>query len=848
MFQMTKRFFAISGICLVVLCTAVFVWIGSYMNTKSEKAITEIGATYMLEMSKQIHQKFDAIIDLKLSQAQGIVKRTPQESARYSESMLQELALSAEIREFTYLALYTEDEQEQIIYGKPIKIVNQQEFSEILENKSKRVTTGFDENGNKVLMLAIDAQYPMEGNKQSASLVVALPMSYLESALVLDEETSIMYSHIIRKDGSFVIRSGQGYQENYFVRIKELSSELNGKTPEDYAQELKSAMEQDKDYSTLIMSNGVYQQLYCSSLPNSKWYLVAVMPYGVLDDGISKLSDVRQYTILGACGVILAGILVIFVLYFRMSQQQLRELNKAKKEAVEANKAKSEFLSNMSHDIRTPMNGIVGMTAIAVANIDDTARVKDCLTKITLSSKHLLGLINDVLDMSKIESGKLTLNIHQISLRETMESIVNIVQPQIKAKNQHFDIFIQRIQTENVFCDSVRLNQVLINLLSNAIKFTPEEGSIRVYLEQETSPAGENYVRCHFRVKDSGIGMTKEFQEKIFDKFAREQKEQVYKTEGTGLGMAITKYIIDTMGGIVQLNSTPGKGSEFHIILDLERALTKEEDMVLPPWNVLVADNNEDLCQSAVFSLKEIGINAEWALNGKMAIEMVKKRHQEDNDYQIVLLDWKMPDMDGLETMREIRKQVGNNIPILIISAYDWSDIEDEALKAGASGFISKPLFKSNLFLGLSSFMLEKDTEELQQKEKEQTFTGKHILLAEDNDLNWEIAEDILSEAGFELERAENGQICVEKFKSSDIGYFDVILMDIRMPVMSGYDAAKEIRAMKERSDVNLPIIAMTADAFSEDIQHSLECGMNEHISKPIDVDRLIQILKKYLK
>ena len=572
------------------------------------------------------------------------------------------------------------------------------------------------------------------------------------------------------------------------------------------------------------------------------------MPYGVLDDGISKLSDVRQYTILGACGVILAGILVIFVLYFRMSQQQLRELNKAKKEAVEANKAKSEFLSNMSHDIRTPMNGIVGMTAIAVANIDDTARVKDCLTKITLSSKHLLGLINDVLDMSKIESGKLTLNIHQISLRETMESIVNIVQPQIKAKNQHFDIFIQRIQTENVFCDSVRLNQVLINLLSNAIKFTPEEGSIRVYLEQEASPAGENYVRCHFRVKDSGIGMTKEFQEKIFDKFAREQKEQVYKTEGTGLGMAITKYIIDTMGGIVQLNSTPGKGSEFHIILDLERALTKEEDMVLPPWNVLVADNNEDLCQSAVFSLKEIGINAEWALNGKMAIEMVKKRHQEDNDYQIVLLDWKMPDMDGLETMREIRKQVGDNIPILIISAYDWSDIEEEALKAGASGFISKPLFKSNLFLGLSSFMLKKDTEELQQKEKEQTFTGKHILLAEDNDLNWEIAEDILSEAGFELERAENGQICVEKFKNSDIGYFDVILMDIRMPVMSGYDAAKEIRAMKERSDVNLPIIAMTADAFSEDIQHSLECGMNEHISKPIDVDRLIQILKKYLK
>ena len=848
MFKMTKRFFAISGICLIALCSAVFVWIGSYMNQKSEKAITEIGAIYMSEMSKQIHQKFDAIIDLKLSQAQGIVKRTPQENAQYGNAMIQELALSAEIREFTYLALYTEDEQQQIIYGNPVKIVKPEEFSEILKDKSKRVTTGFDENGDKVLMLAIDAEYPMEGNKKSSSLVVALPMSYLEKALLLDEEASMMYSHIIRKDGSFVIRSGKGLQEDYFIRIKELVSELNGKTPEDYAQELRNVMEKDENYSTLIIVNDVYQQLYCSSLPNSEWYLVAVMPYGILNDNISELSDIRQYAVLEACGVIIIVILIIFILYFIMTQQQLKELNEAKKEAVEANRAKSEFLSNMSHDIRTPMNGIVGMTAIAMSNINDNARVKDCLAKITLSSKHLLGLINDVLDMSKIESGKLTLNIHQISLREAMESIVNIVQPQIKSKNQHFDIFIQKIQTENVHCDSVRLNQVLINLLSNAIKFTPENGSIRVYLEQESSPLGENYVRCHFKVKDSGIGMTEEFQKKIFDKFSREQKDQVYKTEGTGLGMAITKYIIDTMGGTVELKSTPGEGSEFHIVLDLEKAFTLEEDMILPPWNVLVADNNQDLCQSAVFSLKEIGINAEWALDGKTAIEMVKKRHQEDNDYEIVLLDWKMPGMDGLQTMREIRKQVGDNIPILIISAYDWSDIEEEAIKAGANGFISKPLFKSNLFLGLSSFMMKEDTEESQKNENKQRFTGKRILLAEDNDLNWEFAEDILSEAGFELERAENGQICVEKFQQSDVWYFDVILMDIRMPVMSGYDAAKTIRAMKERADVNLPIIAMTADAFSEDIQHSLECGMNEHISKPIDVDRLIQILRKYLK
>ncbi len=492
------------------------------------------------------------------------------------------------------------------------------------------------------------------------------------------------------------------------------------------------------------------------------------------------------------------------------------------------------------------MNGIVGMTTIAIANIDNTERVKDCLDKITLSSKHLLGLINDVLDMSKIESGKLTLNMSQISLRETMDSIVNIVQPQVKSRQQHFDISIQNILTEEVHCDSVRLNQVLINLLSNALKFTPEGGSIKVFLEQEESPVGDDHVRCHFRVKDNGIGMTKEFQEKIFDTFTREEKAQIDKIEGTGLGMAITKAIVGAMNGTIELQSEPGKGSEFHITLDLEKADTTEADMVLPAWRVLVVDNNEDLCLSAVSSLKEIGISAHWATDGKKAVEMVRKCHDEGQDYEVVLLDWKMPEMDGLHTAREMRKLLGQRVPILIISAYDWSDIEEEAKEVGIQGFISKPLFKSNLYLGLKRYMLDEVSEESHEDTKVQKFVGKKILLAEDNDLNWEIAEDLLSEAGFELERAENGKICVEKFEQSAIRFYDVILMDIRMPVMNGYDAAVAIRALP-REDANLPIIAMTADAFSDDIQHCLDCGMNEHVAKPIDVNRLTQLLRKYL-
>lgn len=365
-------------------------------------------------------------------------------------------------------------------------------------------------------------------------------------------------------------------------------------------------------------------------------------------------------------------------------------------------------------------------------------------------------------------------------------------------------------------------------------------------MEQEDSPKGSEYVRCHFRVKDNGIGMTPEFQQEVFEKFVRERKEQVDKTEGSGLGMAITKAIVDLMDGTIELVSAPNQGSDFHIILDFERADVQEEDMILPPWKMLVVDDDEDLCHSVVSSLKEIGIDAEWASDGRTAVKMVENRHLKNDGYQIVLLDWKMPDMNGLEAAKKMRKHLGDNVPILIISAYDWSDIEEEAREAGAQGFISKPLFKSNLFLGLKPYMIGLEEEKPVKEEKQMQFSGKRILLAEDNDLNWEIAEAILSEVGFWLERAENGKICVEKFNQSEVNFYDIILMDIRMPVMNGYEATQNIRALK-REDAGLPIIAMTADAFSEDIQRSKECGMNEHIAKPLDVNQLMQVLDRYL-
>ena len=846
MFKKTKRFLLVSMSCLVLLCVLIFIWLSSAMTEKSEEAINEVGKIYMSEMSMQLQQKFDAITMSWISQVEGIIRRTPPEENQYGQKMLDELALGASVRGFEYLGLYTFDGECEDIYGGPVSFYSEEEFQSTIEEE-KKIISGYDAEGEKLLFLTIDAEYPMKGGKDSDMLVAGLPMSQLEAALVLYEERSMVYTHIVRKDGGFVVRSGEAFRDNYFDRLLETISSESEKSPEEYIDEIQTAMEENGEYSALVISDDTHRHIYCAPLSNSDWYLVSVMPYGVLDDAIMHLSDERQKQMLTAGSIILAALLLIFIFYYRMSQQQLVELDKAEKAATSANKAKSEFLSSMSHDIRTPMNGIVGMTAIAIANIQDTARVQDCLKKISLSSRHLLGLINDVLDMSKIESGKLSLNIDILSLRDVMENIVNIIQPQIKERRQHFDIFIENIESEEVCCDGVRLNQVLVNLLSNAIKFTPEEGTINIYLYQEASPAGDSYVRCHFRVKDNGIGMSQEFQRKIFETFSREDSK-VHKIEGTGLGMAITKFIVGMMGGTIEVESEQGKGSEFHVTIDLERATIQDADIVLPPWRLLVVDNNEDLCRSAASVLKGIGVQAEWVLNGREALQKIEENHRKNADYEIILLDWKMPDMNGLETTRGIRKIVGDDLPILIISAYDWSDIEEEARAAGAQGFISKPLFKSNLYLGLSRYvegMLEDDEQET-NAEKELDFGGLRILLAEDNDLNWEIAEDILTDVGFEVEWAENGQICVDKFKQSELGYYDAVLMDIRMPVMNGYDAAKAIRAL-DRPDARLPIIAMTADAFSEDIQRCLECGMNEHVAKPIDIEKLMKLLKRYL-
>ena len=842
----TTRFLICSFIGLLIFSMIIFSLLGIYMSRKSKKAVYEIGEIYMSGMNEQMSRHFETVIKLRFDQVRGIVSVVSTEDGDKGK-LYEELIYRAQVRDFDYLALCSAVGDFQTLYGQSIQPLNLEPFVEALLQGEQRVAVGVDSAGNEVVLFGAYADYPMDNGNRSTGLIAAVPLEYITDFLSLEDEGQLMYYHIIRPNGSFVIQNANTELWYFFEQLqKQLNLTVSEESAENSIEKFGIALKNREEYATTVEVNGEERQIYGISLPYSEWYLVSVMPYSRLDGTINNLSSQRVLMTLLSCASVLIILTLIFLRYFSITRSQLHELEKARQAALEANKAKSEFLANMSHDIRTPMNAIVGMTAIATAHIDDRKQVQNCLRKITLSSKHLLGLINDVLDLSKIESGKLTLTIEQISLKEVIEGIVSIMQPQVKAKKQNFDIHVENILTENVWCDGVRLNQILLNLLSNATKYTPEGGSIQLSLSEEKSPKGENYVRISIKVKDNGIGMSPDFLKKIYESYSRADGTRVHKTEGAGLGMAITKYIVDAMEGTIDIQSEPDKGTEFFLMFDFEKAATMEMDLVLPSWNMLVVDDDELLCRTAVDALKSIGIKAEWTLSGEAAIELVNQHHRKRTDYQIILLDWKLPGMNGIQAAKEIRRNLGDDVPILLISAYDWSEFEAEAREAGISGFISKPLFKSTLYHALRQYM---DVETEHDRTLNQTIdlSGRRILLAEDNELNWEVARELLSDLGVELDWAEDGQMCLDQFQKSPEGYYDAILMDIRMPHMGGYEATKAIRGLNHPDALSVPIIAMSADTFSDDIQHCFACGMNAHIAKPIDVMELTRLLKRYL-
>ena len=848
----TGRYLVASVLAVAVLCVGVFFGVIQYIRSASGATLTRVGEIYMQEISHQVRLHFRTVVNLRLSQIQGVIWRTPPETARQDAAAARDrLVRSGQAIGFSTLALYSTAGGLDTLYGEPLTIEDADAFLAAMNRADPRITIGSDAAGQEYLVLGVSVGYPegvgyplnIEG--ECTALVAALPLATLNETLELEQGGSLVFSHIMRRNGDLVLVNTDLDTDNYYDWLCTGCTFDTG-TGAEAAEALRQAVETGQDYSTVMRVEGVRRHIYCTALPDSDWTLITVMPYGPLDEIVSGLGERRTVVTLGGCALLLAALGIAFFGYWKLSGRQMQALRQAQAEAQRANQAKSEFLSNMSHDIRTPLNAIVGMTGIAAANLDDPDRVQDCLRKIHLSSRHLLGLINDVLDMSKIESGRLTLNIAPVSLRETMEALVSIVQPLVKAKRQNFDVVIRDITAERVLCDDVRLNQVLLNLLSNAVKFTPEAGRITVTLYQQPSPAGADRVCCHFLVQDTGIGMSEEFQRHIFDSFAREDNARVQKIEGTGLGMAITKYIVDAMQGKIQVDSRQGEGSTFHVTLDLACAGGEETDLQLPPWRVLVVDDNEDLRQSALQELDSLGVRAQAADSGPAAIEMAVARAAEGQGYQAVLLDWKMPGMDGIETARRLRDALGDQLPLLLVSAYDGSEIESEARAAGIRGFLGKPLFRSTLYHGLRRCLAADEPAPESREPEPSTLEGRRLLVAEDNEINWEIAAELLGDLGFLVEHAEDGCRCVELFEASAPGYYDAILMDLRMPRMNGYEATRAIRA-STRPDHGLPIIAMTADAFSEDVQKCLDCGMNAHVAKPLDLRELVRLLQKFI-
>ena len=668
------------------------------------------------------------------------------------------------------------------------------------------------------------------GTVKKAVLLRILPSLELhEKWEVPQEEFKSAEFAIIDSHGNYIIKNEFGpFITGNFFDFYRYKNAINVNTWQQFIENTTTKQGSFKMFDSEGVECIVAHSPFSSE--TGSWALLCLMP--------TKYLNVNTQNWL-MVGVISGALVFLFIFDLIVMLYFNKKLHASAKEADSANKAKTIFLSTMSHDIRTPMNAIIGLTTITEKNLDDKKTVSENLHKISLASNHLLTLINDILDISKVESGKLNLVPQTFSIVETVENLMNISQPMIKEKNIDFDFRVNRMEKEYLYADQLRLNQIFINLLSNAIKYTEPGGSVNVDMMEEESEK-DGCLRLTYKVADTGIGISPEFLENLYQPFVRQTDSRVNKIQGTGLGLAITKQMVDLMKGSINCQSELGKGTTFTVVLDIPVANHQISEYKLDPMTVLLVDDDEVLLETATDTLKSLGVEVEIARSGVEACSKIKEK----NNYKLAIIDLKMPEVDGLETIRRIRSEIKSNIPVILTSAYAWADIEKDAKDVGVNGFVSKPLFRSSLYEKINEVL----GNEIQVNETESDYSdlqGLNILIAEDNDINWEIISSLLGMYGITTDRAENGAIAVNKMKEASKGQYLLIFMDIQMPEMNGLEATKEIRKLDEPWANSIPIIAMTADAFSENITECFNAGMNGHIAKPIDIKLVIKEIRK---
>ena len=697
-----------------------------------------------------------------------------------------------------------------------------------------RVTRSYTNPINGVQSIAfcdlLELRVDGSSKSERAILMRVIPVEVLASKWVFpSEKYSDAQISIIDREGNYIIKGKSFKNSNFFEFYK--SYNQTGK------EKLESLESEIHETGMFKMQNSKAESCLIVHVPVNTSFDWTLLTYIPMTDITKNNIDWPLVLVVSFCLLILLIFDILVIMRFN------RKLALAAEEADSANKAKTDFLSTMSHDIRTPMNAIIGLTTIAEKNVKDSQYVSDNLKKIKLASNHLLTLINDILDISKVERGNISLSPVTFSIVDSAENLVNISQPTVRQKNIDFRFRSKNIKHEYLYADQLRINQIFINILSNALKYTPAGKQVYVDLSELPSEK-KGCIKLEYKVADTGIGMSQDFMEVMYQPFIRQTDSRINTIQGTGLGLAITKKMVDIMGGQIECQSQEGLGTTFTVTLDIEVSSKAENEQKLPPLEVLVIDDDEVLLETASDTLTALGTNPELAESGETALTKLLAKKEAGKSYDVIILDWKMPGVNGVELTKKIREIAGNDISILLVSAYDWTQIEEDAKEAGIDGFISKPLFRSSLFKKISE-VLGLEDKAASQEENNSDLKDMKILVAEDMDVNWEVISTLLDMYGIKCQRAENGKIAVEMLRNIQPAEYDLVFMDIQMPVMNGLEATREIRKLENPYAAGIPIIAMTADAFSENVAECLEAGMNGHIAKPIDINNVIKELRK---